>query len=332
MTTKYERLVRFLDEQRAAGVQELEISFADLERVLEAPLPSAARNFRPWWSNSSHTPKPWQIAGYRSRAVHLGRQTVMFHRLPEEFDAGQPAAPADAAAPRMLVFASGTGRMAVHHPGELRKEDFADRRRLRRREAELSGFLRPAAEMYCCQQFTYTQQGVETLRTAFGRESVDLRIVSPGYGILGERDLIAPHNISLTDFARPELHSWADRIGVPKAVRKAMEGYDLVFFLVGQCCLEAMRPPLAAAPGQRLLLLATEHYRRHYAAPGVTVLPTGRMARSSCEVGSIAFKGYLFSRFAQVAAQEGAALLRSVLADESGEAFWQGVQRAQAAG
>lgn len=332
MTTKYERLVHYLDQRRAEGVEEIELSFAELEEILGAPLPAAARNFRPWWSNSSQTPKPWQIAGFRSRAVHLGRQTVVFHRLPS----GTSPAPTAASLPgegamRMLVFTSGTGRMAVHHPRALRKDDFLDPERLLRREAELKDFLRPARELYCCEQFIYTRSGVETLRAAFGQDAVDLRIMSPGYGIIGEEDLIAPYSVSLTDFNRAQLHAWADHLKVPEVVRRTMAGYDLVLFLVGQCCLEAMRPPLVPEAGQRILMLATEHYRRHYSQPGVTVLPTGRLAAASCEVGSLALKGYLFARFAQVAAQEGLGLLREIQNDQSGDVFWQAVQRAVAA-
>ena len=333
MTPKYGRLVNYLDHCREQGVEELELSFGQLEEILGAPLPSAARNFRPWWSNSSQSPKPWQIAGFRSRAVHLGRQTVAFHRLPSPSGAAPSVRPASSArAPRMLVFTSGTGRLAVHHPRELRKDDFLDPERRRRREEELREYLRPASELYCCDQFNYTRSGVETLRAAFGQTSTDVRIVSPGYGIIGEQDVIAPHSVSLTDFDRAELHDWADRLQVPETARAAMEGYDLVLFLVGQCCLEAMRPPLVPADGQRLVLLATEHYRRRYLMPGVTVLPSGRLAQASCEVGSIALKGYLFARFAQVAAHEGTALLQRLMADDSGDVFWQAVQRALAAG
>ena len=333
MTAKYERLVQYLDQRRAEGVEEIELSFGQLEEILDAPLPAAARNFRPWWSNSSQAPKPWQIAGFRSRAVHLGRRTVVFHRLPTGAMPVPVASEASAVSlPRILIFASGTGRMAVHHPRELRKDDFLDAARLQRREAELKEFLRPAEELYCCDQFTYTRRGVDTLRAAFGPGAADLRIVSPGYGVIGEQDVIAPHSVSLTDFDRAELLRWADHLGVPEAVRHIMAGYDLVFFLVGQCCLEAMRPPLVPAEGQRLVLLATEHYRRHYAGPGVTVLPTGRLAQANCEVGSIALKGYLFARFAQVAAREGQSLLQDLMVDDSGDAFWQAVQRGLAAG
>ena len=141
-------------------------------------------------------------------------------------------------------------------------------------------------------------------------------------------DCGSPHGVSLSDFAGAELRTWADRIGVPGAMRGAMAGYDLVFFLVGQCCLEAMRRPLVPAPGQRLVLLATEHYRQRYAMPGVTVLPTGRLARASCAVGAVALKGYLFARFAQVAAREGADCLRQIMTDDGGEVFWQAVRQA----
>lgn len=329
---KYERLVDFLDQKGREGAAEFEVSFQEIESIIGAALPPAARNFRPWWANSGSTPKPWQVAGYKTRKVHLGRQTVVFRR---EHERTVPAAvgPPRAAerVPRILVITNGTGKKAVHHPQQLLREDFVDPVRLRRRERELDKWRLPAREMYCCEQVRLVVQGVEHLRHRFGEQAVDLRIVSPGYGLVGEHAPLVPHSVSFGAMNREDLHRWGEHIGIPRAVREAMQGYDLVLVLAGQDCLEAMRPPLVPEAGRRIVLLATERYRQRYVGPGVTVLLAGRSYLPH-DIGLVALKGYLFERFAASVGSrpDGAEILWRLQREDGGQIFWGAVETSQA--
>ena len=63
-------------------------TFAEIEAILGFRLPDSARRHRSWWSNRrkggghGHA-LAWQGAGWRTRAVDLDGETLVFERLPE---------------------------------------------------------------------------------------------------------------------------------------------------------------------------------------------------------------------------------------------------------
>jgi hypothetical protein len=93
---------------------------------------------------------------------------------------------------QVLVVTSCTGWKAVTSRSELTLEDFDDPDKLAAREAQLSGLLRPASVMYTGRQHVAAMRGVDAIRAALGSQSVDVAIVSAGYGVVGETRPIAP--------------------------------------------------------------------------------------------------------------------------------------------
>ena len=61
------------------------VSFVDVEHILGFCLPKSARTHRPWWENQSdggHShARAWQAAGWRTSAVDLKAETLVFERL-----------------------------------------------------------------------------------------------------------------------------------------------------------------------------------------------------------------------------------------------------------
>ncbi len=79
---KYAPLYRHL---AAMAGSDWTVSFAELETILGFELPVSARLYRPWWSNQkrgtghSHA-LAWQAAGWKTRAVDLEAETLVFER------------------------------------------------------------------------------------------------------------------------------------------------------------------------------------------------------------------------------------------------------------
>ena len=79
---KYAPLYRHLAAMGGPGWR---VSFSELEAILGFELPVSARLYRPWWSNQkrgaghSHA-LSWQAAGWRTRAVDLEAETLVFER------------------------------------------------------------------------------------------------------------------------------------------------------------------------------------------------------------------------------------------------------------
>lgn len=80
-SSRYDPLRRYL-----AGRSEpvIHLSFAEIERIIGAPLPASAGRYRPWWANErtgSHVhASAWMGAGRRTANVDLNAGTVDFTR------------------------------------------------------------------------------------------------------------------------------------------------------------------------------------------------------------------------------------------------------------
>lgn len=222
---------------------------------------------------------------------------------------------------RLMVVTSCTSRKAVDPPGKLTKADFADPELLRARETELAPFLTPAGQLYTGQQHVLTMRGVERLRRQYGPESVSMRIVSAGYGVVPEVRPLAPYEVTFNDMGRREAREWGRHLRIPQELRRAAEGQPLVVFLLGARYLDAVEPPVLPAAGQRFVFLAGPAEVQPLSAPGVTVVPAGRAEASRYRSGMVALKGRMFDLFSRGLAAGDEAMWNAVLADDTPASF-----------
>jgi hypothetical protein len=79
--SKYAPLTEFLRKQ---PLDEVWMTFAQVERVIDAKLPPKAQHHRAWWSNSpsnSVMTKAWLDAGFRSEQVDMEGRKLVFRRV-----------------------------------------------------------------------------------------------------------------------------------------------------------------------------------------------------------------------------------------------------------
>jgi hypothetical protein len=78
---KYDPLSEFLRGQRTNRV---ELTFADIERIVGFRLPRSSRDHRAWWSNNptnSVMTKAWLDAGFESEQVDMEGRKLVFRRV-----------------------------------------------------------------------------------------------------------------------------------------------------------------------------------------------------------------------------------------------------------
>ncbi len=78
--SKYQPLLEF---QRGSNQREVILSFAEIEALMNNPLPNSAKSKRAWWSNRSKgalQASGWMEAGYRVEDVDLDGQRVTFRK------------------------------------------------------------------------------------------------------------------------------------------------------------------------------------------------------------------------------------------------------------
>ena len=57
-------------------------SFGEIEAILGFRLPASARRHRAWWANGGHSQADaWLAAGWRTRSVDFGEETLVFERM-----------------------------------------------------------------------------------------------------------------------------------------------------------------------------------------------------------------------------------------------------------
>ena len=63
----------------------LTLSFAQIEKILGAPLPPSARHHQAWWANQQvegHVQaQSWMDAGYHTENLDLNARTVSFRKI-----------------------------------------------------------------------------------------------------------------------------------------------------------------------------------------------------------------------------------------------------------
>ena len=100
---KYHPLKEFLVAQK---IDELDLTFPEIERTLGFPLPYSARVHPAWWSNhaESHVQaRAWLDAGWQAWQVNLKGETVLFRKKQPSAPIPRPVSRGDASATWICV-------------------------------------------------------------------------------------------------------------------------------------------------------------------------------------------------------------------------------------
>ena len=213
----------------------------------------------------------------------------------------------------ILVITSCTGRKKHKPPNQLNYEDFDSSERFHRRTVELKGFKVPAAEMYTGQQHQHLMAGLEEVRKVYGLAVIDLHIISAGYGLLAEDDVIVPYNVTFSGLNKGDLLARSDSLQLHKHVATLIAGYDLVFFLLGKEYVQALQL-LFEVPDTvtQIFLLGSGYKRLIPDSPNVHFVPAGSDLARELGVMGVALKGFVFKLLCEVVRRDGLQVFEKV--------------------
>ena len=142
---------------------------------------------------------------------------------------------------RLLVITSCTGEKAVTSADQLRLDDFHQGPvHVAQREQQLADLCLPADELYRSLQHQRLMRGVRALREQARDVTLDLWVLSAGYGLVPAARKLAPYEATFANLGRKALRAWSDQLGVPADLQRLLkEPYDLAFVLLGNEYLEA---------------------------------------------------------------------------------------------
>lgn len=202
---------------------------------------------------------------------------------------------------RTLIITSCTGEKRFKPTNQLTLEDFKDEARLQSRSSELSEFACPASQIYTGLQHLRVIEAVELLRQSFGKEAIDLVILSAGYGLIPENQIIVPYEVTFNTMKGHEVDEWAKFLEVHQAFEKTIARYDLVFLLLGENYLRSLRLPIVTKPEQTLIFLTSKTSAALIKglAANIFVLPLSNADAKQYSYGLVGLKGYLLKQFAE---------------------------------
>lgn len=146
---------------------------------------------------------------------------------------------------RVVVVTSCTGTKEANPERALTLEDFRQgREHVAQRERELSVFLMRAADLYRGQQHVRLMRGIRAARDtslkSMAALSVELWILSAGYGLVSEDEIIAPYRCTFQEMTANALRQWSTTRGIGLQFRRVLaQPYDLAIVLLGGLYLKA---------------------------------------------------------------------------------------------
>lgn len=204
---------------------------------------------------------------------------------------------------RVLVISPCSKEQTPDIPNKLQPIDFSSCDYLAQRIEELNDYKTPAAKMYVGREHREMMRGLRKIRRCYGREVVDLSIVSTGYGLVSECCTIVPYDVPLCKSPVLLEKERSDKLhnDIENLIRSG--NYDLVFFLLSKEYYEALKLhccPFQIPNGVTLVFLIGKNssdlipcLKRHYPVCVFDELPEfggsnrdrkGRVFRELCKI------------------------------------------------
>jgi len=194
-----------------------------------------------------------------------------------------------------------TGLPARHQLTAEQLWDERDDDRVTRDFGELEKYRIPAGELYRGRQHLQLMQGINLLRKTFRYDAVDVKIISAGFGVVDENQLLPPYNVTFADQSSSKVLTAAQRLKIPQKINRLIQGdYSCAFFLLGDKYLLSIGLPFKHIPNFPCLFLAGPSNRKRVPRRfPYTFVRVGQDDSISFSYNLVGLKGQLIKLFAE---------------------------------
>ena len=208
---------------------------------------------------------------------------------------------------RTCVIAPCTAQKRGEAPNPALAADLADPARRIVAEERLAAFACPAMYMYAGAHHRLVMTGLHAVWDRWGRETLDLAILSGGFGLLSAGEVIFPYDVSLDEFDGQDFYDWVSRLRIAEQAAALVQRYDLVFYLLHGRYLEALSLPLGGCSSvQQIVFTGEEDLPRVPDGPEFQpIVAHGGKAAQRWHVKAPQVRGFLFERLCMQVALHG---------------------------
>lgn len=202
---------------------------------------------------------------------------------------------------KLQILTSCTGEK-IHSPEkQLQQADFwhiNDVDKFPIRENRLSNFSTIAQDLYSGQQHIRLMRGVVSFREKFGTPSIELGILSAGYGLIDGFQKIVPYECTFQGMRVKELSEWAKHLNIPNSARSffSIEA-DLALVLLGESYLRTLALDDSVIFASPTIFFTSNKAKRYIKGQGnvkIVPLTSSEASRFSCAL--VGLKGELAHR------------------------------------
>ena len=151
----------------------------------------------------------------------------------------------DTPASRLLVISACTAKKATGDLAEgshLTAEDLDDPTCRVEKETQLADYRLPAAKMYIGDGHTFVRKGIQALREQ--GYNVSHFILSAGYSLLNESDVIVPYNVTFSGAPKAWIRERGQILKLQSRLIEVAGKHDRAILILGREYLEAIGLPL----------------------------------------------------------------------------------------
>lgn len=212
---------------------------------------------------------------------------------------------------RTLVITPCTAEKSSDVPDAARSTDLADPVRRREAEERLADLACPAIAMYAGTHHRLVVESVRATWEHWGRQVLDLTILSGGYGLLHAAEVIIPYEVTLNEFEGTEFWAWVERLRIAEKAPDLVRSYDLVFYLLSGRYLLALDLPLDVPDSvQQIVLTDQDSLDLVPLAPNIhPFVAHGPVAARRWHVKAPHVRGFLFGRLCNQIVHHGPGVL-----------------------
>ena len=218
---------------------------------------------------------------------------------------------------KILVITACTADKKFEPDNQLKPSDCVNPGLRKLKSKKLKEFETPAAQMYTGDGHKRLMDGVKNLRDKFRRDIVvDVRIISPCYGLLNEEEKIVPYDDDFRKYPVWKIQQRSKKLKIKSTIESSLSRYDLAFFLVSEpyiiACLPCGLPFCVEKPVVQIFLVAEGAQKRIPPNPHIRVVHAEELVDRLEGANNYNAKEIVFERLCTVACDRGLEVFEEV--------------------